>query len=127
MSDKPIAQKLLIKENYTILLINEPESYRSLLCPLPPNTTVTVKPQADIDLIQIFLTSKKELEDQLPKLKALLSEKGTLWITYPKGTSKVKTDVNRNKIAAYAKTLGLQAIFMVSIDDTWSALRLQII
>ena len=77
-------------------------------------------------MIQVFLATKKELE-QFAKLKKLLTEKGLLWVTYPKGTSKVKTDVNRDKIAAYANTVVLQAVAMVSIDDIWSALRLKII
>lgn len=57
----------------------------------------------------------------------MLNAKGLLWITYPKGKSKFNTDTNQDKIAAYAKTLGLQAISMVLIDATWSALRLKII
>jgi hypothetical protein len=126
MSEKPVAQKLLIKENYRVLLINEPTGYRSLLGALPLKTKVTVEPQGPVDFIQIFLTSKKELYQLFP-LKSLLAEKGLLWVTYPKVTSKVKTDVNRDKIAACAKTVGLQAVAMVSIDDIWSALRRKII
>ena len=125
MSYKPVAQKLLIKEKDTVLLINEPKNYRPILGTLPASVTVT-SAAACAELIQVFVTSKKELEEYLPKLKTQLSKKGLLWVTYPKGSSKVKTDVNRDKIAAYAKTVGLQAVAMISIDDTWSALRVKL-
>jgi hypothetical protein len=48
-----------------------------------------------------------------------------LWATYPKGTSKVKTDINRDIIASYVRTIGLVGVAMISIDDTWAALRLR--
>lgn len=128
MSEKPIVQKLLIRENYKVLLINEPKGYRSILGKLPASVTVftdlTTEP---VDFIQVFVTSRKELERQLGKLRSVLSTEGLLWITYPKGTSKVKTDVNRDIIREYAQTIGLQAVAMVSIDDTWSALRLKVL
>ncbi len=79
-----------------------------------------------VNFIQVFVTSREELERQLGKLKSALSPKGLLWVTYPKGTSKVKTDVNRDIIREFAQPVGLQAVAMVSIDDTWSALRLKI-
>jgi hypothetical protein len=126
MSQKPIFQKLLIKDNYKVLLVNEPDGYISMLGKLPQGVIILNQPAKGIDVIQIFVTSKKELEDQLVKLKSILSEKGLLWITYPKGTSKAKVDINRDVIREYAQSIGLQAIAMVSINDTWSALRLKI-
>ena len=78
-----------------------------------------------MDLIQIFLTSKKELEAQLGKLRNLIKPDGLLWVTYPKGTTKIKADINRDSINAYAHSIGLQGVAMISIDDTWSALRLK--
>jgi hypothetical protein len=57
----------------------------------------------------------------------VLKADGLFWVTYPKGTSKIKADVNRDSIAAYAKSIGLQAVTMISIDDTWSGLRLKIV
>jgi hypothetical protein len=48
-------------------------------------------------------------------------------VSYPKGTSKVNTDINRDTIGLYAQSIGLQPVAMISIDDTWSALRLKIV
>jgi len=128
MSSKSIAQKLQIKEKYDFLLANEPKDYRSMLGKLPANVAVLTEPTKPVDVIQVFVTSKKDLESQLIRLKsALRTPRGLLWVTYPKGTSEVKTDVNRDIIREFALKFGLQAVALVSIDETWSALRLKIV
>ena len=59
------------------------------------------------------------------RLKKTLAPGGALWVTYHKGTSKIKTDINRDSINAYAGTLGMQAVAIISVDDDWAALRLK--
>jgi len=128
MSDKTIAQKLLIKEGYKVLLVNPPSGYKTLLGPLTGSVTILKSPAvASADLVQVFVKGRKELEAQLGKLKKALNPKGLLWVTYYKGTAKRKTDINRDTINAYAKSLGLEGVAMISVDDDWSALRLKII
>jgi hypothetical protein len=127
MPDKTVAEKLLIKEGYRVLILNEPKEYVSVLGKMPQNVIVLARPDGPADLIQLFVTSRKELEAQFPGLKAALKPKGLFWVTYPKGTSKIKADINRDTIAAYAQSIGLQAVAMVSVDDTWSALRLKVV
>lgn len=127
MGEKTVAQKLLIKENYTVLFVNEPKDYRSILGELPPNVVVMTVPTAPVDFIQFFVTSRKELEEKLNKLKSLLASKGLLWVTYPKGTSKIKADINRDSIRKFAQTIGLEGVAIISVDETWSALRLKIV
>jgi predicted CoA-binding protein len=127
MSDKSVAEKLLIKPGQKILLVNPPKGYRALLGEIPKAVTVLKEAAEAVDLIQVFLGSRKDLEEQLPRLKPLLAPKGLLWVTYHKGTSKQKSDINRDSIAAYAGTIGLQAVAMISVDEDWSALRLKVV
>jgi hypothetical protein len=126
MSEKSVAEKLLIKENYRVLFIDEPAGFRSTLGGLPAGASVFKEPSGAFDLIQFFVSSRARLEAQLPGLKKLLKPQGLLWVTYPKGMSKVKADINRDTINAYARSLGFQGVAMISIDDTWSALRLKV-
>lgn len=124
MSQKTIVQKLLIKEDYSVLLINSPADYEQKLGKLPAKVNITTDSTGKpFKLIQLFVISKKQLELHLSKLKLLLENNGLLWITYPKG----KSEINRDTIRAYASTLGLQAVSLVAIDETWSALRLKIV
>jgi hypothetical protein len=127
MSDKTVAQKLLIKVNYKILLSSPPANYRTLMGELPAGVSVSTSPPGPFDLIQAFVSSGEELRAQLEGLKSSLKPGGLLWITYPKGTSKIKADINRDSINEYAHSIGLQGVAMISIDETWSALRLKVI
>ena len=126
MSDKKVAQKLLIKENYKVLFINEPENYKAILGDLPKNVTILSEPTKSVDFIQFFVSSNIELKEGLIELKQNLSPKALLWVTYPKETSKIKTDINRDIIREYAQTIGLTSVAMISVNDIWSALRLKL-
>ena len=127
MPDKTIAQKLAIKEASRVFIVNAPRGYKSKLGALPGNARVVATPTKGIDVIQVFVASRKELEAHLPKLKPLLAPRGILWVTYPKGTSKTRTDINRDNIRAYARSLGLEAVAIFAVDDEWSALRLKML
>ena len=127
MAEKTVAQKLLIKEGRTLLFVNAPKGYKKLLGPLPKNVTVQEAPSPPIDFIQVFVESRKELEEQLPQLKPLLAPNGMLWVSYHKGTSKYKTDIHRDTINEYAHTIGIEGVALISIDEDWSAMRFKVI
>ena len=128
MSDKSVARKLLIKAGYRVLFVNAPESFESTLGELPPDVTILPRkeePAGPVDLAQVFVTSRSELGAQLDRAGPALNPAGLLWMACPKGTSGVTTDVNRDTIREYARSVGFQAVAMVSVDGTWSALRLK--
>ncbi len=127
MAEKTIAQKLFIKPGHKVLIVNAPKGYKSTIGALPDKATIVTKAVVPIDVIQIFVANRKELEAQLPKLKSLLAPNGMLWLTYLKGTAKIKTDINRDTIYPYAQSIGLQTVAMISIDDDWSAMRMKLI
>ena len=129
MSEKSVAQKLMIKEGRKVLFVNPPKNYKSTLGELPPNVSVLKGPKEPVDIIQVFVTSRKELEEQLPRLKVALTPKGILWVSFLKGTSKLKgqLNLNRDSIAEYAETLGLEGVATISVDDDWSGLRFKVV
>ena len=125
MSDKSIAQKLYLRPGNKFLLVNPPQGYIDQLGELPSGVIILSDSSCLVEVIQVFVADRRELEAQLPRLKELLDPQGMLWVTYHKGTSRVKTDINRDTINAYAQTIGLQGVAMISIDEDWSALRLK--
>jgi hypothetical protein len=127
MSEKSIAQKLTIKPGSKFLLVNPPSGYIMQLGEMPQGVDLLHDSVSQVDAIQVFVANRVELEAQLPRLGRLLSSKGMLWVTYHKGTSKVKTDINRDTINTYAQSLGLQGVAIISIDEDWAALRLKLI
>ena len=102
ISTKNVAQKLLIKEGEQVLLIIPPENYKILLGKIPKDVTFHTESEENLDMIQIFIRNRKELEDLLPKMKPKLKSNGKLWVSYLKGTSKSKTDINRDSLREYS-------------------------
>ncbi len=126
MSDKPLVQKLALKEGSQVLLVHAPDGYASRLEPLPAGVVLNA-PAGPYDVIQVFVATQKDLEGTLPTLKPLLKPKGYIWVTWHKGTSHVKTDVTRDTIWPFSAAIGLQPVSNVAVDDDWSALRLKIV
>ncbi len=126
-STKSIPEKLQIKSGRSVIFINKPATYDKTMGRLPAGVEIADNASKSIDVIQIFADSKKQLEKELPKWKKVVAAKGMIWVTYPKGTSKIETDINRDIIAAYAETIGLEGVAIVAIDEDWSALRLKVV
>lgn len=122
-SGKTVAQKLMIRKGSFVRFVDPPQNYESLLGPLPEGVTVVSDGAQLVDTLQLFVTSRAALERKLPEVKSLIAFTGSIWITYPKGTSKMKSDINRDTIAAYAMTIGLEGVAIISVNEEWSALR----
>ena len=71
----------------------------------------------------VFFNNQKELLTFLKGELKIIEPDSVLWFAYPKGTSKIKTDINRDTIRGTAEEFGITTVAAVSIDDTWSALR----
>jgi hypothetical protein len=129
MSDKSIVQKLLLKEGQTFMLFDAPEGYLAQLGGLPAGITLLTRLDAPADVIQCFITSQAALNEVAPRLKNALKPRGILWVTYPKGkgTSKVKTDVNRDILREIVVGFGFETVALFSVDETWSAMRLKVV
>lgn len=127
MSDKSIAQKLFIKPGNKFLLVNPPPGYLAQMGELPPGVIILSDSSCLVEVIQVFVSNRAELEAQLSRLKELMTPKGMLWVTYHKGTSKVRTDINRDTINTFGHSIGWEGVAMISIDDDWSALRLKLV
>jgi hypothetical protein len=91
-----IAGKLKIKEGYTLLTINAPKDFEASLSPLPEDVTVTSSGK-NYQQIHWFVLNQARMEKDLPKVMKLLKEGITCWAYYPKGSSKVQTDLTRDK------------------------------
>jgi hypothetical protein len=125
MTEKTASQKLLIKGSHSVLLLTPPPDYESILGKIPGSTVWIDRKSEKPDVIVAFLENRKALETRLLQLKSLMKPKSLLWLCYYKGTSKIKTDINRDTINSFCIENGLRGIAMISINDDWSALRLK--
>jgi hypothetical protein len=125
MPQKTVAQKMLIRPGARILILGAPPGYARVLGPLPKGATRLTRAAKEIDVLQVFVRSRKELEAKLPKLKGYLAASGALWVAYPKGSSARGMDISRDVIWRFASTLGLGPVALIAIDETWAAMRLK--
>lgn len=122
-SKKSLAAKLGIKEGIRIALLNQPKNYSETLGRLPAGVTVIKNLKGPVEFIHFFTTSRRELESTFPKLKRNLVQKGMLWISWPKGSSNVETDLKENAIIETGLKNGLVDVKVAAIDETWSGLK----
>jgi hypothetical protein len=120
-----LADKLKLKPGNRAALVSAPQGYTDALSPLPTGVELHHDLDGQFDWIQIFVKNKAELEAIAPKVAAALKPVSLLWISYPKGTSKIQTDLTRDKGWDSLKDLGLKWINLVSVDDAWSAFSLR--
>ncbi|MFS8083644.1 MAG: hypothetical protein ACMG51_09340 [Ginsengibacter sp.] len=72
-----------------------------------------------------FLKNNSELINFLQSQLNNIASDSVFWIAYPKLTGKIKSDINRDKIRSVAEEFGMRTVTAISIDDTWSALRMR--
>lgn len=96
-SKKTLAEKLGIKPGVKMIILDPPRDYHKTLGALPKRVITAKALIGPLDLIHFFTKSKDELENKFPSLKKALSQDSALWISWPKGSSKVDTDLNEER------------------------------
>lgn len=123
-SGTPLAKKLGIKPGSRILPLHAPANYASLIAPLPENATLVSRVTARTDIVHLFSTKRKELSAILETLREKLTEQGAIWVSWPKKSAKVHTDITEDTIREVALPLGFVDIKVCAVDDVWSGLKL---
>lgn len=116
--NEALVKKLHYKQGLA-KVINAPEGFRLGIESLEDT-------QENIDFVLLFVHSSAEAEEWLPKVMQLINEESLFWIAYPKQSSKVKTDINRDILAGIVQNnTSYRAVSIAAIDDKWSALRVR--
>jgi len=124
-SGTPLPQKLGIKPGRTVVVINEPPQYRKLLGKLD-HVTFSNRIAANSGFVHFFTTRRRELARTLSILRRKISEEGTIWISWPKKSANVPTEITEDVIREVALPLGLVDVKVCAVDETWSGLKLMI-
>ncbi|HOW90842.1 MAG TPA: hypothetical protein PK883_00885 [Anaerolineaceae bacterium] len=124
MSEKSIRTRLQLKAGRTLLIVDPPDGYVENLGEVPAGADVTAQLQPAF-IVQVFIRSQIELSAAIERYAPLVLPGGMLWLTYPKLTSKMKSDIHRDSINDFAKLNGWIGNAIISIDADWSALRLK--
>lgn len=125
-SGTPLARKLGVTDEMTIVAIGAPKNYRALLGPLPDGTRIAARGPKRPRFVHLFTTSRVELAARLRRLRGSLSQNGVVWISWPKKAAKIDTDITEDTIRAVALPLGFVDVKVCAVDETWSGLKLVI-
>jgi hypothetical protein len=125
-SGTPLDQKLGIKPGATVALINQPSNYRKLLGPAAKTVHFSDVANNGASFVHLFVTRRSELEKKLPQLRKKLADTGTLWVSWPKKSADVPTDVTEDVIRAVALPLEFVDVKVCAVDEIWSGLKLMI-
>jgi hypothetical protein len=120
-SGTPLPKKLGIKDGAQIAILHAPAGYVKSLGVKAANEL-----RSDLDFVQFFTKSLSELEKQLPRLRKAIKPEGMIWISWPKKSSKVATDLTEDIIRETALALKLVDVKVCAVDETWSGLKLVI-
>ena len=116
-----LAQKLKIKEGFILRTLNAPSDFEDTLQPLPEGVKITTKGN-NFQQVHWFVKDKAQMEEELNEVLPLIKGDITCWIYYPKGTSKIQTDLTRDKgWDALLQHKEMQWLSLISFDATWSA------
>src|SRR5450432_1629804 len=116
------AQKLKIKEGNILLTINAPADFKNNLAPISTGVKIITEGKT-YNQLHWFVANKAQMEKELKKILPLIKTSVICWVYYPKGTSKIQTDLTRDKgwdaLLAHSDTLTW--ISLIAFDETWSA------
>jgi hypothetical protein len=120
---KPLAEKLGLKQGLRLSVVHEPDDYASLLGKLPPGVMIVGSRAANLDLVHLFAERRAELLREFPRAKRRIRTQGAIWVSWPKQSSSVKTDLNENIVREIGLAQGLVDVKVAAIDKTWSGLK----
>lgn len=123
-SGTPLAKKLGYQEGCRVAAIRAPDEYPKLLEPLPAGVTFERSPTGKTDLVHLFVTDRDALAKQLAALRRKLKPVAVVWVSWPKKSSKVPTNITEDVIRQLALPLGFVDTKVCAVSDVWSGLKL---
>src|SRR5688500_16805963 len=118
-SGKPLIAKLGIKEGFRVAVVSSPVPYEQLVGPLPPGAAVVANAATEIDLVHLFVTKREDLDRELRRWRTRIAQAAAVWVSWPKRSSKVATDITEDVIREVALPMGFVDIKVCAVDDTW--------
>ena len=123
-SGTPLSKKIGIAAGLHVVALNPPRGYRDIMSPWPGGATLAARADAKTDLVHLFVTERAVLSKESKRLRALLQPNAVLWVSWPKKSSKVATDVTEDVIREVVLPLGWVDVKVCAVDATWSGLKL---
>jgi hypothetical protein len=123
-SGKPLAAKLGIAPGMVVAAIGAPDGYAQWLAALPPGATIASEATATTRFVHLFATECAQLAVALKMHRERLPPDAVLWVSWPKKSAKVATDIAEDTICELALPLGYVDVKVCAVSEVWSGLKL---
>jgi len=121
-SGTPLGKKLGLQTGHRVALFNAPEGFQKYLGDLPGSCQLLRRPRQTVDIVIVFSLTAKQLSD-VKKYPKLMHAETAMWLTWPKKSSQLQSDLDFSSVQAAGLALGLVDNKICAIDHDWSALR----
>lgn len=125
-SGTPLASKLGIQAGGRVVAIGAPDDYRTWLEPLPGEVVFGDAVSDSADIVHFFCTRRAELEARLTQWRRQIRPDAMVWVSWPKKSARVPTDITEDTIRAIALPIGFVDVKVCAVNDLWSGLKLVI-
>jgi len=122
-SGTPLPKKLGIREGSRVAVVSAPDGFTRVLGPLPTGVDLRTDARGRCDVVVFFVTRRAELARRFPSFVRALQTDGGLWVSWPKKTSGVATDLGFDAVQKVGLDAGLVDNKVCAIDGTWLGLR----
>jgi hypothetical protein len=123
-SGTPLARKLGLADGMRVAVRNAPADYREWLAPLPPGIAFVEPAAPDVALFHLFHVDRAALDADLRALRPRVAQGQPVWVSWPKKSAKVPTDITEDVIRAIALPIGYVDIKVCAVSEVWSGLKL---
>jgi hypothetical protein len=123
-SGTPLATKLGVKAGSRVALLGAPEDYAALIEPMPDGVSISARISTAMDIVHIFSTRRMELERLLKSCRSKLKPDAVIWVSWPKKSAKVPTEITEDIIREVALPLGFVDVKVCAVTEVWSGLKL---
>ncbi|RQP25998.1 DUF3052 domain-containing protein [Piscinibacter terrae] len=125
-SGTPLPKKLGIQPGLRVFVIDAPMAYRTLVVPWPEGAELVSRADAKTGLVHLFVTERKVLAAQAKKMRQTLAPDSVLWVSWPKKSAKVPTDITEDVIREVVLPMGWVDVKVCAVNETWSGLKLMV-
>jgi len=122
-SGTPLPKKLGIKDGFRVWLDDAPRDVRTELKAALAGCEMVSDGKTLLDFAMVFTKSKAELAEKFARIAKRLAPAGMLWVSWPKKTSSVATDVDENIVRGIGLTAGLVDVKVCAVTEIWSGLK----
>ena len=126
-SGTPLARKLSLKDGMRVYWDGMPDSVRAEIEREGFALQRLERPEPGIDCAHIFVTERAEMVKKLKQLRTLLAPAGFIWVSWPKRTSGVSSDITEDRIRDFIlPESDLVDVKVCAVDAIWSGLKLMV-